>query len=105
TLFRSRARDSAMDCCQCEALEQETRKWAVDDLEAFRAGKLDKTSRMLINTLILLGAKGRDLLDIGGVIGAVQMQLLAAGATRATSVDASTAYLEVAREEAQRTGL
>lgn len=94
-----------MDCCQCEGLELETRKWAIEDLEAYRAGKLDKTTRMLITALILLGARGRDLLDIGGGIGAIQMRLLAAGATTATSVDASTAYLDVAREEAGRAGL
>jgi hypothetical protein len=94
-----------VDCCQCEGVELETRKWAIEDLEAYRAGKLDKTTRMLITALILLGAKGRDLLDIGGGVGAIQMRLLAAGATSATSVDASTAYLNVAREEATRAGL
>lgn len=94
-----------MDCCQCEGLELETRKWAVEDLEAYRAGKLDETTRMLIAALIGLGAQGRDLLDIGGGIGAIQMRLLDAGAKTATSVDASTAYLDVAREEAGRAGL
>jgi SAM-dependent methyltransferase len=94
-----------MDCCQCEGLELETRKWAVEDADAYRAGQLDNTTRMLISALILFGAKGRDLLDIGGGVGAIQLRLLAAGATTATSVDASIAYIEVAREEANRVGL
>lgn len=94
-----------MDCPQCEGLELETREWALQDLESYRAGKLDKTTRMLIAALTLLGARDRDLLDIGGGIGAIQLRLLAAGATTATSVDASTAYIEVAREEAARAGL
>jgi magnesium-protoporphyrin O-methyltransferase len=93
-----------MDCCQCEGLELETREWARQDLGSFRAGKLDKTTRMLITALALLGARDRDLLDIGGGIGAIQLRLLEAGATTATSVEASTAYIDVAREEARRAG-
>ena len=44
------------------------------------------------------------MLDIGGGVGAIQHELLDAGATRATGVDASPAYLRAAREEAQRRG-
>jgi len=94
-----------MECCQCQGLELETRKWALEDLESYQAGELEKTTRMLITALILLGARGRDLLDIGGGIGTIQMRLLAAGATTATSVEASTAYLEVARQEGGRLSL
>lgn len=89
-----------MDCPQCEGLELETREWARQDLESYRAGTLPTTTPMLIAALTTLGAEGRDLLDIGGGIGAIQLRLLAAGATTATSVDASSAYIEVAREEA-----
>jgi magnesium-protoporphyrin O-methyltransferase len=45
------------------------------------------------------------VLDIGGGIGAIQLELLAAGAGKATSVDASAAYIEVAKEEAARKGV
>jgi hypothetical protein len=44
------------------------------------------------------------VLDIGGGIGAIQHELLAAGAAQATSVEASAAYLRAAREEAERRG-
>ncbi|MGH2518131.1 MAG: methyltransferase domain-containing protein, partial [Ktedonobacterales bacterium] len=44
------------------------------------------------------------LLDIGGGIGAIQLELIGAGATSATDVDASTAYLAAARDEAARRG-
>jgi len=94
-----------MDCPQCEGIELETREWAREDLESYRAGNLAKTTPMLITALTTLGAQGRDLLDIGGGVGAIQLQLLAAGATTATSVDASAAYIEVAREEARSLGL
>jgi hypothetical protein len=45
------------------------------------------------------------LLDIGGGIGAIQHELLAAGAAHATSVEAPVAYLEAVREESSRRGL
>ena len=48
--------------------------------------------------------EGRTLLDIGGGIGAIQHELLKAGVRRSTSVDASTAYVQAATEEAQRQG-
>jgi len=45
------------------------------------------------------------LLDIGGGIGYIQHEMLGAGVSRVTSVDASRAYIEAAREEAGRLGL
>lgn len=44
------------------------------------------------------------LLDIGGGIGVIQHELRAAGVTGITGVDASRAYLAMAREEAERRG-
>ena len=64
------------------------------------------TTRMMIAELVRdHGAQDADLLDIGGGIGAVQYELLAAGASRATSVDAAPAYVQTAREEAAKRGL
>jgi SAM-dependent methyltransferase len=94
-----------LDCCQCEGIERETKEWALEDLEDYRAGKLAQTTPMLIEALTGRGVEGRDLLDIGGGVGAVQLSLLAAGSPSAISVDASAAYLDVAREEAARKGL
>ena len=45
------------------------------------------------------------LLDIGGGVGAIQHELLAAGAAHVTSVDASASYLQAARKEASRRGV
>jgi magnesium-protoporphyrin O-methyltransferase len=60
---------------------------------------------LLINALISRGVGGLSLLDIGGGIGVVQIELLRSGAIAATSVEASSAYLQVAREEAARASL
>jgi magnesium-protoporphyrin O-methyltransferase len=49
--------------------------------------------------------QGTTLLDIGGGIGAIQHELLAAGSVSAISVDASSAYLDAARKESDRRGL
>jgi magnesium-protoporphyrin O-methyltransferase len=48
--------------------------------------------------------KDASLLDIGGGIGAIHHELLDDGAVQAVHVDASSAYLEAAREEAGRRG-
>ena len=47
---------------------------------------------------------GATLLDIGGGVGAIRHELLAAGATSVTSVDASGPYLDAARSESKRRG-
>ena len=94
-----------MDSCQCQGLERETKKWALEDLSLYRRGKPAKTTQLLINALVSQGVEAFSLLDIGGGIGAIQIELLRSGAIAATSVEASSAYIQVAREEAARAGL
>ncbi len=94
-----------MTCSQCIGLEQETQKWVEEDLKAFHSGKQSPTTTMLIRELLRRGVRGSSLLDIGGGIGEIQLELLAGGATSATSVEISTAYLNAARQEAARNGL
>ncbi|MEK6974918.1 MAG: class I SAM-dependent methyltransferase [Candidatus Thermoplasmatota archaeon] len=50
------------------------------------------------------GFAARTVLDIGGGVGVVQHELATRGATRLTDVDASQAYLDVAKKEAHRRG-
>ena len=45
------------------------------------------------------------MIDVGAGVGAVHLALLEAGAARAVDVDASKAYLDAARAEANRRGL
>ena len=94
-----------MDSCQCQGLERETRKWALEDLALYRRGRPAKTTPLLINALVSQGVEARSLLDIGGGIGVVQIELLRSGAIAATSVEASSAYIQVAREEAVRASI
>ena len=95
-----------MDCCQCQGIEEAFNDQFVNrELSKFRSKGPSKTTRILINALKGEGILGLSLLDIGGGVGAVQHELLEAGCQSATDVDASTAYLRAAREEAQRRGL
>jgi Methyltransferase domain len=74
-------------------------------LRKYRERGAIASTQTLIDALKAEGVEGATLLDIGGGIGAIQHELLAVGATHATSVDASAAYLEAAREESMRRGL
>lgn len=61
-------------------------------------------TRALIEGLAAGGIEGHTVLDIGGGVGAVHHELLRSGAAAAVDVDASRAYVAVAREEAERQG-
>lgn len=94
-----------MNCCQCRAIEgMFDQGVATKELNAYRKKGPAKTTRLLIDALLAEGVAGKSLLDIGGGVGAIQHALLAAGASRADSVEASTAYMAAARAEAERRG-
>jgi len=94
-----------MNCCQCQAIEKEFNpKTASKQLKTYRRQGPARTTRMLIEALKAEGVEGLTLLDIGGGVGAVQHALLQAGVSRAINADASAAYLEAARQEAERQG-
>jgi magnesium-protoporphyrin O-methyltransferase len=79
-------------------------KRAASQLQSYRDKGPIPSTRALIQELRAQGVGGATLLDIGGGIGAIQHELLEAGVTHATSVDASGPYLNAAREEAKRRG-
>ena len=78
---------------------------AASELRRYRRKGPIPSTRMLIDALKTEGVEGATVIDIGGGIGAVQHELLAAGAAHVTSVDASDAYIQTAREESRRRGL
>jgi hypothetical protein len=94
-----------MDCCQCRGTESQfDRGEAERKLRAYRRGGPVLSTRILLDALVAEGVAGMTLLDIGGGVGAIQHELLKAGAARATDVDASNAYLDAARAETARQG-
>ncbi len=96
-----------MSCCEAPPAwaGQFDQKTAIRDLRDYRRHGPDATTRALIDALRSRGVEQSTLLDIGGGIGVIQLELLKAGARTATSVDASAAYQSYAQTEADRQGL
>jgi 2-polyprenyl-3-methyl-5-hydroxy-6-metoxy-1,4-benzoquinol methylase len=95
-----------MNCCQCQGVEELfSQQYVTKELSRYRAKGPDKTTRMLVEAIKEAGVAGETLLDIGGGLGAIQHELLDAGLAHATDVDASTAYLNASKAEAQRRGM
>ena len=74
------------------------------DLRRYRKRGPSKPTRILLEAIRREGIEHATVLDIGGGIGTVQHELLDAGAERATSVEASAAYVRATRKEAERRG-
>ncbi len=95
-----------MSCSQCQGIEDLFDKNLVSkELALYRLKGPDRTTRMLVEELKKDALSGWSLLDIGGGVGAVEHALIEAGIDQATDVDASSAYLSAAKEEAGRRGL
>ena len=90
--------------CDCGCPNTFSPGEAEKDLERYRRKGPDKTTRALIDAIRAEGVEGATLLDVGGGIGAIQLELLDAGVASASSVDASAGYIEVATREAARRG-
>lgn len=90
--------------CACGCTNTFGTKEAKADLKRYLERGPDATTAALIRALIDEGVDGATLLDIGAGIGAIQLGLLPAGAARAETVDASAAYVRLARSEATRRG-
>src|SRR5207247_8684709 len=95
-----------MSCCDAPAwVCQFDQKRAAGDLRDYREDGPAATTRALIDALLRAGVEQRTVLDIGGGVGAIQLELLKAGARAATSVDVSAAYLVEAGAGAERQGV
>jgi hypothetical protein len=94
-----------MPCNCCEITdhtfgEQE----AKSQLRDYRRKGPAKQTRLILEAIRSLRLKDTILLDIGGGIGAIHHELLEDVASTATHVDASSAYLKEAKDEAARRG-
>ena len=94
-----------MECCQVQGIEELVDpQVAAKELNRYRRKGPVKTTRLLLDVLKNEGVEGMTLLDIGGGVGVIQHELLKAGLKKATSVDASSSYLDSAQKEAKRQG-
>src|ERR1700693_2079281 len=71
---------------------------------SYRRNGLDTTSRRIVELLRERGVEGLTLLEVCGGIGAMQIELLKAGLTRAVSVELTPTYEESAAELLREAG-
>ena len=74
------------------------------DAREYRRRGVRGQSRWIVDAL-RDRARGRSVLEVGGGVGAVQIELLRAGATRATNVELSASYEVAARDLLDSTGV
>ena len=95
-----------MGCCQCQGIENMfDKKTARRELKRYLKKGPSKTTGMLLDAIHKEGVQGLNFLDIGGGIGAIQYDLIKAGASSGTSIEASSAYIDVVKKEALQNGL
>jgi hypothetical protein len=75
------------------------------DVRRYEKGGLDDTGALMVAFLRGRGVEGATVLEIGGGVGALQLELLAAGAERATNLELSPEYEDSARALLRARGL
>ena len=92
----------------CNCCEMENNTFGEDEAKAnlkdYRKRGPAKQTKLILEAVRSLGLKDASLLDVGGGIGTIHHELLKDVASEATHVDASSAYLKIATEEAKRLG-
>lgn len=95
-----------MSCCAAPGCERTfDEKHAAREFRSYQKTGPIATTKALIHSITRAGVQDDTLLDIGGGVGAIQLELLKGGARSAVSVDASAAFEALARAEARREGL
>ena len=88
-----------MTCCTgpCAAAAHFNPKKAERDLRRYQRRGPDLTTRLILEELRRWPLQGLHLLDVGGGIGVIAVELVTAGLASITFADASAGYLEAAR--------
>jgi SAM-dependent methyltransferase len=68
------------------------------DARKYRRRGLDRAARLIVGFLTERGVDGDSVLEVGGGVGAIQLELLKAGAARTTNVELSPEYEQYASE-------
>jgi cyclopropane fatty-acyl-phospholipid synthase-like methyltransferase len=94
-----------MPCNCCEITDNAfSEEEARAELRSYRQRGPARQTKLILEAIRSLGLKNANLLDIGGGIGVIHHELLEDIAREATHVDASSAYLKEAKQEAARRG-
>jgi len=92
------------DCCRPDYDSLFDARAARRELKAYRRKGAGRTTRRLLDAIRAEGVRGATVTDIGGGVGVIGAELLAAGAAGLTDIDASGPYLAAARSEIERRG-
>ena len=95
-----------MGCCNargCDRLFNE--KFARRMAKRYRKRGLDKTARRMVEFLERAGLEGATVLEVGGGVGEIQIELLERGAARAVNLELSPGYEDEAYRLLEEHGL
>ena len=94
------------DCCSPKGYRWVfSERSARTEAERYRRHGLDGTSQRIVDFLKRRGVEGRSVLEIGGGVGGIQIELLKAGATRAVSIELTPTYEDAAQGLLRDAGL
>ena len=94
------------DCCTPKGYRQIfSEKNAAGEARRYRRKGLDGTSRRIAHLLTERGVEGKTLLEVGGGMGAIEIDLLKAGIVRAVNVELTPTYEVAAGELLREAGL
>jgi 2-polyprenyl-3-methyl-5-hydroxy-6-metoxy-1,4-benzoquinol methylase len=97
---------SMTSCCNARGCDEFFGAWFARRVaRRYRKKGLDKTARRMVEFLALQGVEGAGILEIGGGIGEIEIELLKRGAGRAVNLELSPAYEEEAMRLVREQGL
>jgi SAM-dependent methyltransferase len=95
-----------MPCCDADAYAQLfDDKNARGDARRYLKKGLDATAQRMVDEIVRRGIPGASVLEVGGGIGAIEIELIRAGAASATNVEIVDTYEPAARELLETVGL
>jgi Methyltransferase domain len=94
------------DCCTPKGYRQIfSEKNAHKEASRYRRMGLDGTSRRIFDVIKTRGVEGKTLLEVGGGVGAVEIELLKVGMAKAVNVELTPTYESAAGELLGEVGL
>ena len=95
-----------MNCCSAKGCDEFfTERVARRDASRYRRSGIDGSAQRVVDFVREQGIEGESVLEVGGGVGAIQLELLRAGAARAENVELSPAYEPYAAELIQADGV
>lgn len=93
------------DCCDPTPYRRFfNSKEAERNARTYRRRGIDSMARSMVDYLVERGVQGSRVLEVGGGVGGIQLELLKAGAATATNVELSSGYDEAASELVNEAG-